>query len=84
MAGDEQKQEGEMQRPALVVDDEPATCELIQKVLYAAGVDALTLTKKRRGCEFSGRGQVRHFFFRRAHGISSWNGAIPGDAARGI
>jgi len=34
-----------MARRALVVDDEVATCELIQKVLYAAGVDALAITK---------------------------------------
>src|SRR5580700_6227250 len=40
-----QGREGEMQRRALIVDDEPATCDVVKKVLYAAGVDALTLTQ---------------------------------------
>jgi CheY-like chemotaxis protein len=34
-----------MNRRALVVDDEPAICELIQKVLHSAGMEALTLTR---------------------------------------
>ena len=34
-----------MYRRALVVDDEQAICELIQKVLLSAGLEALTLTR---------------------------------------
>ena len=34
-----------MYRRALVVDDEPAVCDLIQKVLISAGLEALTLTR---------------------------------------
>jgi CheY-like chemotaxis protein len=34
-----------MQKRALIVDDEPATCELIEKVLGSVGMDFLTLTK---------------------------------------
>ncbi len=34
-----------MQRRALIVDDEPATCELIEKVLGSVGIDSLVLTK---------------------------------------
>ena len=34
-----------MQKRALIVDDEPATCELIEKVLDSVGMDFLTLTK---------------------------------------
>jgi CheY-like chemotaxis protein len=34
-----------MYRRALVVDDEPAICDLIQKVLISAGLEALTLTR---------------------------------------
>lgn len=34
-----------MQRRALVVDDEPAVCKLIQEVMLSAGMSALTLTK---------------------------------------
>lgn len=34
-----------MQRRALVVDDEPVICDLIGKVLIAAGMEALTLTR---------------------------------------
>jgi len=32
-----------MQRRALIVDDEPATCELIEKVLGSIGIDSLIL-----------------------------------------
>jgi DNA-binding response OmpR family regulator len=34
-----------MQKRALIVDDEPATCELIEKVLGSVGMEFLTLTK---------------------------------------
>jgi len=34
-----------MYKRALVVDDEPAICDLIQKVLRSAGLEALTLTR---------------------------------------
>src|SRR5271163_2409260 len=56
-------QEGQMQRRALVVDDEPATCELIQKVLYAAGVDALTLTRSGQAASFLEEGKFDMVFF---------------------
>ena len=34
-----------MSRRALIVDDEPAVCQLIQGVLTSSGLDSLTLTK---------------------------------------
>ena len=34
-----------MPRRALIVDDEPAVCQLIQGVLSSSGLDTLTLTK---------------------------------------
>ena len=34
-----------MQKRALIVDDEAATCELIEKVLGSVGIDSLVLTK---------------------------------------
>jgi len=34
-----------MQKRALIVDDEPATCELIEKVLGSLGIESLVLTK---------------------------------------
>lgn len=52
-----------MQRRALVVDDEQATCELIQKVLYAAGVDALTLTRSGEAAGFLEEGKFDMVFF---------------------
>jgi two-component system chemotaxis response regulator CheY len=58
-----QNQEGGMQRRALVVDDEAATCELIQKVLYAAGVDALTLTSSGQAVTFLEEGKFDMVFF---------------------
>ncbi|MGB9466766.1 MAG: response regulator [Candidatus Acidiferrum sp.] len=52
-----------MQRRALVVDDEQATCDLIQKVLYAAGVDALTLTRSGQAATFLEEGKFDMVFF---------------------
>lgn len=52
-----------MQRRALVVDDEAATCEMIQKVLYAAGVDALTLTRSGQAPGFLEEGKFDMVFF---------------------
>jgi DNA-binding response OmpR family regulator len=52
-----------MQRRALVVDDEQATCDLIQKVLYAAGVDALTLTQSTQAVTFLEEGKFDMVFF---------------------
>jgi DNA-binding response OmpR family regulator len=34
-----------MEKRAIIVDDEPATCELIEKVLSSAGIVSLTVTK---------------------------------------
>jgi CheY-like chemotaxis protein len=34
-----------VQKRALIVDDEPATCELIEKVLGTVGIESLVLTK---------------------------------------
>lgn len=52
-----------MQRRALVVDDEQATCEQIQKILYAAGVDALTLTQSSQASTFLEEGKFDMVFF---------------------
>lgn len=52
-----------MQRRALVVDDERATCELIQRVLYAAGVEALTLTQSVQAATFLQEGKFDMVFF---------------------
>jgi DNA-binding response OmpR family regulator len=52
-----------MQRRALVVDDEAATCDLIKKVLYAAGVDALTLTRSGQAVSFLEEGRFDMVFF---------------------
>lgn len=63
MAAAPQVQEDEMQRRALVVDDEQVTCDLIQKVLYAAGVDALTLTRSGEAVSFLEEGKFDMVFF---------------------
>lgn len=52
-----------MQRRALIVDDEAATCEMIQRVLYAAGVDALALTKSAQAPSFLAEGKFDMLFF---------------------
>lgn len=52
-----------MHRRALVVDDEQATCEQIQKVLYAAGVEALTLTRSVQASSYLEEGKFDMVFF---------------------
>jgi hypothetical protein len=37
-----------MEKRAIIVDDEAATCELIEKVLTSAGIESLTVTKSDR------------------------------------
>src|ERR1700675_1695917 len=34
-----------MQKRALIVDEEPATCQLIEKVLTSVGIESLIMTK---------------------------------------
>src|SRR5580692_8254691 len=58
-----QGREGEMQRRALIVDDEPATCDVVKKVLHAAGVDALTLTRSGQAVSFLEEGKFDIVFF---------------------
>ena len=52
-----------MQKRALVVDDEAATCDMIKKVLYAAGVDALTLTQSGQAAGYLEEGKFDMVFF---------------------
>ncbi len=52
-----------MQKRALVVDDEASTCDMIKKVLYAAGVDALTLTRSGQAASFLEEGKFDMVFF---------------------
>jgi DNA-binding response OmpR family regulator len=51
-----------MSRRALIVDDEPASCELIQKVLYAAGIEGLTLTRSDQAISYLGEGRFDLIF----------------------
>jgi CheY-like chemotaxis protein len=41
----DQKANANMQRRALIVDDEAATCQLIEKVLSSVGIESLVMTK---------------------------------------
>jgi DNA-binding response OmpR family regulator len=52
-----------MQRRALIVDDEASTCEMIQRVLYAAGIDALALTQSAQAHGFLEEGKFDMLFF---------------------
>jgi DNA-binding response OmpR family regulator len=54
-----------MENRAIIVDDEAARCELIEKVLTSAGIESLTVTKSQRpirvlNAELS-LARVRHF-----------------------
>ena len=46
-----------MEKRAIVVDDEPATCELIEKVLTSAGIESLTVTKSEEAPEILRHGK---------------------------
>jgi CheY-like chemotaxis protein len=46
-----------MDKRAIIVDDEPATCALIEKVLTSAGIESLTVTKSEEAPEVLRRGK---------------------------
>jgi two-component system, chemotaxis family, chemotaxis protein CheY len=46
-----------MEKRAIIVDDEPATCELIAKVLSSAGIVSLTVTQSEEASEILRRGK---------------------------
>jgi two-component system chemotaxis response regulator CheY len=46
-----------MQRRALIVDDEPLVCQMIEKVLHSAGMEALTVTKSTEAPEILDEGK---------------------------
>ncbi len=46
-----------MEKRAIIVDDEPATCELIEKVLSSAGIVSLMVTKSEEAPEILRRGK---------------------------
>jgi DNA-binding response OmpR family regulator len=46
-----------MEKRAIIVDDEPATCELIEKVLTSAGIESLTVTKSEEAPEILRNGR---------------------------
>jgi DNA-binding response OmpR family regulator len=46
-----------MEKRAIIVDDEPATCELIEKVLTSAGIGSLTVTKSEEAPEILRHGR---------------------------
>src|SRR6201997_4748183 len=46
-----------MEKRAIIVDDEPATCELIEKVLTSAGIESVTVTKSEEAPEILRHGK---------------------------
>jgi DNA-binding response OmpR family regulator len=46
-----------MEKRAIIVDDEAATCELIEKVLTSAGIESLTVTKSEEAPEILRHGR---------------------------
>jgi CheY-like chemotaxis protein len=46
-----------MEKRAIIVDDEAATCELIEKVLSSAGIESLTVTKSEEAPEILRHGR---------------------------
>jgi len=51
-----------MEKRALIVDDEPATCQLIEKVLNSVGMDSLSLTKSAEAFDILDRGKFAMVF----------------------
>jgi CheY-like chemotaxis protein len=46
-----------MQKRAIIVDDEPATCELIEKVLTSAGISSLSVKESTEAADLLRRGK---------------------------
>jgi DNA-binding response OmpR family regulator len=46
-----------MQKRAIIVDDEPATCELIEKVLTSAGISSLSVKQSSEAADLLRRGK---------------------------
>src|ERR1700737_272991 len=46
-----------MEKRAIIVDDEPATCELIERVLSSAGIESTTVTKSEEAPEILRHGK---------------------------
>jgi two-component system, chemotaxis family, chemotaxis protein CheY len=46
-----------MEKRAIIVDDEPATCELIEKVLTSAGIESLAVTNSKEAPEILRHGR---------------------------
>jgi two-component system, chemotaxis family, chemotaxis protein CheY len=51
-----------VQKKALIVDDEPATCELIEKVLGSVGIESLVLTKSAEAARILRQGKFAIVF----------------------
>ncbi len=51
-----------MEKRALIVDDEPATCQLIEKVLNSVGMDSLSLTKSAEASDILDHGKFAMVF----------------------
>jgi DNA-binding response OmpR family regulator len=52
-----------MQRRALIVDDEPAICELIQKIVNSAGMEGVTITRSAEAPGLLKKGKFDMVFF---------------------
>src|SRR5258708_24792438 len=65
-----------MEKRAIIVDDEPATCELIEKVLSSAGIVSLTVTKSEEAPAILRQGEV-------SGGVFGFEIAVPGRAPPG-
>jgi PleD family two-component response regulator len=48
-----------MEKRAIIVDDEPSTCELIEKVLTSPGIESKTLTKSEEAPEILAAQKLR-------------------------
>jgi DNA-binding response OmpR family regulator len=61
-----------MEKRAIIVDDEAATCELIKKVLSSAGIESLTVTKSEEAPEILRHGKFAVAFLE--YGMASGDG----------
>jgi CheY-like chemotaxis protein len=52
-----------MHKPALVVDNEPVSCELIEKVLHSVGIESLVLNRSSEALNILREGKFSVAFF---------------------
>jgi hypothetical protein len=73
-----------MQKRAIIVDNEPASNELIEKVLHSVGIESLVLNRSTEAPSILREGKFAVAFFWFADEFAGWSGTHPADAGFGF